>query len=231
MDSQQEVEAIQQQGVLAYGRSAEGYALAATTNRCARLLNCEAPVVAPLFAEDRLEDGGILNVTSSILGAGAELVFRFGRSFPTMDDDPSDPDTILDAIVGCQIGLQILGRRFRPDIRMDRWTALADFGLAAYHVRGVALTDWRDTDLRVLPISLIVDGHRMADGHAGDALGDPLAAVSWLARALSDIGSCIEAGSFVGTGSCTGLVQLVPGHVVTGSFGSDPARVVSVFTR
>lgn len=218
--SREEAEVVLEEATLAYGSPIEGHCLAATTSSCARLLSCDAPLAAPMFAADRIADGGILPVTPSLIGVGAELHFRFGRAFPTMGDDPASLDSIRDAIVTCHIGLQILGRRSGHGTPAHDWTALADFGLAAYHVRGKPLADWDRLDLRVLEMALLVDGHKVASGHGGDALGDPFAALSWRAADLKRRGSYIEANTNVAIGSCTGLSQIVAGHVYTGRIGA-----------
>ena len=219
--SRDDAEAVLDEATLAYDARIEGFCLAATTKECGRLTNCDEPLAAPMFACARIPNGGNLRVDPSLLGLGAELQFRFGRAFPIKDDVPGDLDSLSDAIVSCHIGFQILGRRSGYGTPMNGWTALADFGLAAHHVRGDALYPWREIDLRSLRISVSVDGNSVALSRGYDVYGHPLGVVSWLARSLATRGAYIEAGSFVAIGSCTGLTQLVAGHVYTGHFGGN----------
>lgn len=65
---------------------------------------------------------------------------------------------------------------------------------------------------------LSLDGHAVARGRGADTFDTPIAGVAWLARRLSDRGLRIEAGEVVATGSCTGLVQVVPGQRVRAHF-------------
>ena len=59
----------------------------------------------------------------------------------------------------------------------------------------------------------------MAAGRGGDVLGHPLEAVAWLARALARRGGRLDAGDLVATGTCAGLLQVLPGQTFAADFG------------
>ncbi|KQP94109.1 hypothetical protein ASF60_13475 [Methylobacterium sp. Leaf113] len=101
---------------------------------------------------------------------------------------------------------------------LNACTATADLGLDVIHVIGPRVPDWRAADLAATAISLSLDGHTVARGRGADTFGTPVAGVAWLARRLSNRGRRIEAGEIVATGSCTGLVQVVPGQRVRAEF-------------
>ncbi|MBY0296237.1 MAG: hypothetical protein K2X71_09395 [Methylobacterium sp.] len=213
-------DAVQAEAVLAYDQPIRGYTLAATADHTARLLGCDGPIVAPLFAGAVLPDGAALTLPRGILGVGAQYTFVFGRPFPLDGEDSGDLAALADAILSCSISLQVLGRRVRHATPLDTWTAIADFGLDAAHVRGDTVGTWRVVDLAAAPVALALDGHVAARGSGREILNrHPLAAAAWLAETLARSGRSIDAGDAVATGSCTGLSQLVPGQRVEADFG------------
>lgn len=78
---------------------------------------------------------------------------------------------------------------------------------------------WAATDLAATEASLAIDGHVVARGYGCNVIGDPFAAVAWLARRLAERGSGLSAGDVVSVGGSTGLAQMSPGQTRSGSFG------------
>lgn len=217
IDSDGGAAAVQAAAAIALGLDRIGHGLAATTRVTSRLLRCHEPIIGPIFSEDRLISGSSLRLRSAMLGVGAGYAFVFGRSYPAEGED-IDRSTVLGAIASCHIALQVLGRRVPGDTPLNDWTATADFGLAEAYIEGPRVETWRDRDLSKITILLRLDSHVCASGRGSDTLGDPLEALAWLAHRLEDGGGAIEAGDIVASGSCTGLVQMTPGTVVTGDF-------------
>jgi 2-keto-4-pentenoate hydratase len=48
-------------------------------------------------------------------------------------------------------------------------------------------------------------------------LGDPCAAVAWLANALSEVGEGLQAGEVVLSGACTRMISINPGEYFRGA--------------
>ncbi len=65
----------------------------------------------------------------------------------------------------------------------------------------------------------LIDGRIVARGRGGSVMGNPLMAIVWLARKLQSRGRVIEAGDIVSTGSCTVLVQILPGQTFQADMG------------
>ena len=143
----------------------------------------------------------------------------FGRSFPQDEAEPIDRSSVGDAIACCRISLQVIARRVPHLVPLNDWTATADFGLAHTYVEGPNVEGWRHRLVGDSGVSLRMDGRVVAEGQAGQVMRHPLAVAAWLVERLVRRGACIEAGDIVATGSCTGLVQMTPGHLVTGDFG------------
>lgn len=190
-----------------------GYGLAATSPTTSRLLARDEPLALLLLAEHRLMSGGTCRVEPGMIGVGAQLAFVFGRSFPQDDREAADSMRVADAVASCHVALQIVART-RPGTRRD------EEDITTILVEGPHVADWRQRLDRNPEVALRMDGHLCASGGLSDVMGDLFAPLAWLARRLTREGGCIEAGDVVATGSCTGLVQLTPGHTVTGDFGA-----------
>lgn len=74
--------------------------------------------------------------------------------------------------------------------------------------------------LAELPGVLELNGQAVGAGHGSAAMGDPFAALAWLARRLAERGEGLRAGQVVITGGMTAAVPLEPGDVVSARIGS-----------
>ncbi|HEV2542614.1 MAG TPA: fumarylacetoacetate hydrolase family protein [Methylobacterium sp.] len=196
-----------------------GYALVGTHLAVARTLRLDVPVVAPLMRETVLENSSTLRLPRGVLGAGVSLSFLLGRSFPFTDEEPLTARNASQACLACRIDLHVLGRRTLSPAVLDERSATADLGLDVAHVAGPWIEGWAATDLAATEASLAIDGHVVVRGHGRDVMGDPFAAVAWLARRLTERGSGLSAGDLVSVGSCTGLAQVLPGQTLSARFG------------
>ncbi len=93
----------------------------------------------------------------------------------------------------------------------------ADGSSAAFVVLGPELDV---TDLAVVPAMLERNGERVGSGFGAAAMGDPFAALAWLAGRLLERGQFLRAGQIVITGGLTAAVPLEPGDTVSARIGS-----------
>lgn len=196
-----------------------GYALVGTHPAVARTLRLDVPVVAPLMRETILEGSSPLRLPRGVLGASVGLAFVLGRSFPFSDEEPLSARNASEACLACRIDLHVLGRRTLSPPLLDERSATADLGLDVAHVAGPWIEGWAATDLAATEASLAINGHAVARGHGSDVMGDPFAAVAWLARRLAERGSGLSAGDLVSIGGSTGLAQVLPGQTLSARFG------------
>ena len=97
--------------------------------------------------------------------------------------------------------------------------AAADLGRRPAHGTGPWIEGWAATDLAATEASPAIDGHVVARGYGRDVMGDPFAAIAWLARRLAERGSGLSACDLVSVGGSTGLAQVLPGQTLSGRFG------------
>lgn len=218
LDGMADAEDVQEAVLRILGNAQVGYALGATSATTARLLRCREPMAVSLLHGAMLEDGATFLLPQGTVGAGAGFCFVLGRPFENPSDGATGEGEAADACIACHLDLHLLGRRVSNRIPLNACTATADLGLDVIHVVGPRVPDWRAVDLAATAIEVSLDGHAFARGRGADTFGTPVAGVAWLARRLSNRGRRIEAGEIVATGSCTGLVQVVPGQRVRAEF-------------
>jgi 2-keto-4-pentenoate hydratase len=120
--------------------------------------------------------------------------------------------------------LEVVDSRFR-DYRFRLPDNTADNSSAARFVLGEPRSLEDLADLRSVEVALFRDDERLDSGFGSNAMGDPLEAVAWLANALCERGTTLEAGSVVLTGGLTRA------HPAGGTFVADFGRLGRVRTR
>jgi len=106
-------------------------------------------------------------------------------------------------------GIEVVENRYGPLDVLGTPTLVADQVFHAAAILGTPYPDWRDLDLRAIAGSICVDGEQRGTGCGGDLLGDPMAALAWLAA--SDEAAAfggLRAGQVVMLGSVTTPVWL-----------------------
>ena len=109
---------------------------------------------------------------------------------------------------------------------LNALTATADFGLSVLHVEGPRVQNLADFDLAKAQVAAKINGKTVTTCRGADFLSHPLEAVVWLARELKKRGRDLEAGDLITTGTCVGILQVMPGQVFEADFG--PLGSVSV---
>lgn len=119
-------------------------------------------------------------------------------------------DEVRAATEAVAVALEIVDSRIR-DWKLTLRDTVADNASSG----AVVLGDWvpysEDIDLAATRASLRLNGHEVDTGTGSAVLGDPAAAVAWLANALSAFGTAIGSGQFVMSGSFTTAAFVHPG--------------------
>lgn len=152
------------------------------------------------------------------IGVEVELAFRFAHALPPRGA-AYEQDEVLDAVESLHPAIEVV------DSRLGKWGAkddlwkLADNQSNGFFLYGHAVEHWRDSDLAHAAVELVIDG-KVAVSHddGGNAGGDPLWLLVWLANHCGEARGGLAAGTIVTTGSCTGLVAVKSGAKITGRF-------------
>ncbi|MGH9185899.1 MAG: 2-keto-4-pentenoate hydratase [Acidimicrobiales bacterium] len=125
---------------------------------------------------------------------------------------------VLDATRCVLPALEIIDSRI-GDWRVTLADTIADNASSGLVVLGDRSRPPRSIDRTSIPVVVRCDGSVVAEGTSGAVLGDPAAAIAWLANTLSRHDIALEPGHLVMSGSCTAAFAITAGTEVAADFG------------
>ena len=210
--------AIQQHLVarlLADGESIVGYKLGLTSLPMQKLLGVDSPDFGPVFASGVFRDGAELPVDRFIaprMEAEIGVILAEDLTGPHCT-----PAQALRATGGLVAALEIVDSRI-VDWRIKLADTVADLASNGAIALSSLVVPVDGFDPRLLGMVFTKNGDVVATGAGAAALGDPLAAVAWLANTLAPMGVSLPAGSVIMTGALHAMVPVAPGDVFRADF-------------
>ena len=128
-----------------------------------------------------------------------------------LDRDDLTEETVRSAVGQAVAALEIV------DSRIAGWVitlvdTVADNASSGLYVLGDEPVELGDRDLRDVEMVMIDDtGAEVSSGSGADCMGDPIAALLWLARTAHDVGSPLRAGDVVLSGALGPMVPVTAG--------------------
>ncbi|UXN58199.1 2-keto-4-pentenoate hydratase [Phyllobacterium zundukense] len=208
---------IQSIAIETYSSDLDGFALAGTSESSQVSLALAQPIFAPIASNAHFGDGHRLSLAQGVLGAQCEFAFIIARPYPA-HHEPITRATAAECILGCQSAIGILGRRSHHG-GLNHFAAVADFGLHVATICGTLDQNANLNELDAVEVSARLDGNVVASATGSSIMGHPLEAVVWLAQELSRHGNQLSTGDIVTSGSCTPIVQVLPGQHMIADFG------------
>jgi 2-keto-4-pentenoate hydratase len=164
--------------------------------------------------EDMAHASGDTVPTSCLLQpkVEAEVAFELGADL----DGPVDPDAVRAAVRRVLPALEIVDSRIAGwDITFgDTVADNASSGLYVLGENTVGTHDLAALDLPTVRMTLHKDGELASSGTGDACLGDPVAALAWLAREAQRHGDPLRAGQIVLSGALGPMVPVGPGAAV-----------------
>ena len=196
-----------------------GWKIAATSESGQKHINVAGPLAGRIYAERVIPDGGTAPMTGNAMRVGEpEFAFRMGRDLPPRAA-PYTIDEVLAAVATLHPAIEIPDSRFADFASAGEAQLIADNACAHLFVLGAATTaDWRALDLVEQRPQITLRGERYV-GHGRNVLGDPRAALAWLANELRGLGLPLRAGEVVTTGTCHPPLPIQAGDHFTADFG------------
>ena len=150
-----------------------------------------------------------------LIGIEGEIAFRLGRDLPPR----AAPYTAAEVTAGASLhpAIEVVDSRYEDFRALDRLSILADNFSNGGLVYGAAVPGLEGLDLSRTAIAITEDGKPFADSSAG-AARDPVAALVEFVNLMRERGGA-KAGTFVTTGSWTGMVFTRPGVRIAADFG------------
>lgn len=211
--------AVQEAVIAASGERVAGWKIACTARHVQELFRVETPFFGAVFEPAVFASPATVGARTFTLGCvESEVAFRVSEDLVPRRK-PYAREELADAVDAVLPAFELIEPRFDSLLTDAAPLAFADCALNGGLVLGAAVAAWRQLDLAALPVVLSIDGVVAAEGRGADALGHPLAALEWLANALSDRGLPLTAGQVVATGTCTGINYIRPGQTAVGDFG------------
>ncbi len=184
-----------------------GFKIGATTRQMQEYLGLPGPA-AGFMAEAGLHGSGSTLSFTTFLRPGVECELAVVLAHD-LSAGPCSSAEAAAAVGELMAAIEIVENRYAPLDALGTPTLVADQVFHAGAILGTSYAAWRELDLRGLAGSLHVDGEQRGAGFGGDLLGDPMAALAWLAASdeVAAFGG-LRAGQVVMLGSVTPPIWL-----------------------
>ena len=201
--------------LIARGETITGYKLGLTSRPMQELLGVDSPDFGPVFASTVYRDGAELPVDAFIAPRiEGEIAVIIGEELSGPHCTAAD---VRVATAGIAAALEIVDSRIL-DWRIKLADTVADLASNGAIALSSMVVPIDDLDPRLVGMVFTRNGELVATGAGAAALGDPLAAVAWLANTLAPLGATLPAGSVIMTGALHAMVPVAPGDVFRAEF-------------
>jgi 2-keto-4-pentenoate hydratase len=197
-----------------------GWKIAATSEAGQKHINVDGPMAGRILSETLIADGSTAAMTGNEMRvAEPEFAFRMGRDLPPRSP-PYTVQEVLDAVDTLHPAIEIPDSRFSDFVSAGAAQIIADNACAHLFVLGApTAANWRALDLVEEKPVITMRGQKFI-GHGKNVLGDPRAALTWLANELRELGVTLKAGQVVTTGTCHPPLPIQSGDCVEADFHS-----------
>jgi 2-keto-4-pentenoate hydratase len=218
-----EIQLINARERLAAGGVVRGHKVGLTSRAMQQMLGVGEPDYGHLFADMFVPDGETIAAAGLCYPrAEIEVAFVLGDALQGPGMTVAD---VLRATAFVLPAIEIIDSRVR-DWQITLPDTIADNASSARVVLGANATQPDRVDLRLLGCVLRRNGEIAETGASSAVLGNPAAAVAWLAGKLAQFGVTLDAGHVVMPGACTRAVDVSAGDMILGEF--DKLGSVSV---
>jgi 2-keto-4-pentenoate hydratase len=204
--------AVARRVVAGLGRRPVGHKIGLTSAAVQAQLGVDRPDFGVLLEGMAVPHGGTLALDRLLAPrVEAEIAFVLGAD---LVDGDLGPDDVRGAVAQQVAALEIV------DSRIAGWDitvadTVADNGSSAAYVLGPTPVTLADAEPAGVAMTLTRNGAEVARGTGAACLGDPLAALAWLARTARDLGDPLRAGQVVLSGALGPMVPAAAGDVFT----------------
>jgi len=216
------------QARVAQGARIVGRKIGLTAPAVQAQLGVDQPDFGVLFDDMEYADGAAVPIGRLLQPkVEAEIAFVLGAD---LDDDVS-PDRVRAAVDHAVVALEIV------DSRITGWDisfadTVADNGSSGLFVLGTTRLSMADFEPRETTMTMSIDGEVVSTGTGEACLGDPLAALAWLAATARGLGEPLRAGQVVLSGALGPMAPVEAGtHVGTKLTTTDGRPLGTVSTH
>lgn len=212
--------AIQARAQKKGGAAVFGWKIAATSAGGQKHIGVDGPLAGRLMADRVFQPGAEISLRNNLMRvAEPEFAFRMKRGLPAKDK-PYTVAEVMDAVDTLHPAIEIPDTRYQNFAQAGAPQLIADNAAAAYFMLGAAAPDtWRTLDLVTHKVKATIPGKTEREGTGAVVLGDPRIALTWIANELAQVGTPLEAGHVITTGTCMPPLEIAPGDTMTNDMG------------
>ena len=212
--------AIQAELAKLSGQRIVGWKIAATSTAGQQHIRVDGPLAGCLLSARAVEAGARVSLAGNNMKvAEAEFAFRMGSPLPKRAAAYSVAE-VLAAVASLHPAIEVPDSRYQDFTRVGAAQLIADVACACWFLIGPATrADWRAVDLAQHGVAAYRNGALAGQGSGANVLGDPRAALAWIANELRTHGEGLRAGDVVITGTCLTPVPVSAGDSVKADFG------------
>ncbi|MCP3991908.1 MAG: hypothetical protein GY724_22740 [Actinomycetia bacterium] len=192
----------------------------ATSEAAQKALGTDGPFTGRLPAGALFDSGSTLDsapIFHHPPRLESEFALRLGSGVATVD--PDDLEAVRAVVDAVAPALELVGSRYQNMGKVSAMSLVADNAGSAAIVLGQPVAADQLGDLASIAVTLTSgSGERLGAGTGADVMGDPVRSLQWVLRHERDRGRTPEAGIWVITGTCTGMVPYPLGQTVVAHF-------------
>ncbi|MEA1902851.1 MAG: fumarylacetoacetate hydrolase family protein, partial [Actinomycetota bacterium] len=191
-----------------------GYKLGLTSKSMQEMLGIGEPDYGPVVSSMAFDDGVTVDLDRYIQPkVEGEIALMIDK--PVQGPGVTAAQ-VADSLSGAVAAIEMVDSRI-ADWKIKLPDTIADLASSAAAVLSSRVVPV-DFDLRLCGMVITKNGETMGTGAGAAALGDPVAAVAWLANTLAPFGVVLEPGHFIMTGALHAAFEVEPGDHVQADF-------------
>ena len=221
LTSEKEALEMQKEVIRLSGMPVLGFKVGSTSLEAQKILGTTEPGTSPILSDYIFGSPATINIDPGHAPAvEGEFAVRLGCDLPARKETYSFDDVYnaVDAVAGA---IEVVGSRFKGGLAgKGRFLTTADFGANIALILGSWVENWKVEDLGSHCVRMSINGVSREEGIGARALGHPLNVLEWLANKQAQTKQGLSKGEIISTGTCTGVLNILPSDVVSADFGS-----------
>ncbi len=211
--------AVQLEGIrqrmAAHGGAVAGWKVGLTSKAMQQMLGVDQPDFGHLLADMRLDEGTDIVVEEMIWPrVEPEVAFQLKAD---VRGPGATAEQVLAATEYLIPALEVIDSRVK-DWKIKLCDTIADNASCGRFVLGRSRARPEGFDVRLIGMNYFVDDQLVSTATSAAVIGNPAAAVAWLANTLAPYGHYLQAGQVIMPGSLVAAVDAKPGSRIRADF-------------
>ncbi|MFT0891354.1 2-keto-4-pentenoate hydratase [Pseudochelatococcus sp. G4_1912] len=174
-----------------------------------------------------LSPASVAHAGHNVFGIEAETVYRFDKALPPRDK-PYRDEEVLEAIGSIHAAIELVDTHFAIWKGASHLSQIADQFNHAHLIIGSGREGGALVDAFNQPVRVVINGETFIEQRGGNAAGPSIRMLTWLANGGAASLGGLKEGTYVTTGSWTGLTFVAPRTHVEVTFEGIGSAVVEI---